>query len=231
MQNFSENISNKILFFFMPETITFFKALKNEDLNGTILKSICPYFYWCSAHEFQGFEPKNKFLFQYQVYSIENRKIVPGEVVQEWYENKNSIKLSVMNFIEKWDDHKRYIVGQYKDSKEKFISEDNKDDFFENKNLSQHGENSKDNLDNFINFAHFVGKSILHFQPIYIKECEEKNYDFLQKKFWESMATYYQSIIFNLNNQKFKQTKKTNKKLNKSVKNKNNETISNTRSK
>jgi hypothetical protein len=227
MQDFPENISNKILFFFMPETITFFKPLKNEDQNGAILKSICPYFYWCSSHEFENFEPKNKFLFQYQVYSIENRKIVPGEIIQEWHENKNGIKISIMNFIEKWEDHKRAVLGKYKDSKEKFISEDNRDlnNFFDNESLSQKNQNNKNNLDNFVNFAHFVAKSILYFQPIYIKECEEKNYDFLQKKFWENMTMYYQSVIFNLNSKKGKPRKKINKKITKSTKSKKNETV------
>lgn len=227
MEEFSENLQNKILFFFMPEMVTFFKPLKSEDSNSAILKSICPYFYWCSAHEFTNFNKNNKFLFQYQVYSIENKKIVPGEVIQEWHENKNGIKISIINFIEKWEDHKRIILGKYSDSNRNANEPNNIDNLFDDENA----ENKNINIDNFMNFAKFVAKSIIGIQDVYIKECEARNFDFLQKKFWESMALYYQSVLINFNKSKTSTIKKTKKRIPKKAVNKKNETISNKRSK
>jgi hypothetical protein len=106
-----ENIKNKIIFVFMPENIVFEKTNKNENIEVSALKNISPFFYWCSAHEFEEFSPENKFLIQYQKFLIENNEIVPDELIQKWHGSKNSVRNELINFIDSWNEHKRVILG------------------------------------------------------------------------------------------------------------------------
>lgn len=205
----------------MPESIVFLSPSKNDDNNAKILKSITPYFYWCSAHEFDSTYSDNKFLFQYQIYFIENKNLIPGEVVQKWFSNKSNIKISIIDFIEKWNEHKRILIDPNSKDKNE-ISETKADLPF-----------NKENYCSFSKFAKFVAESILNLKNIYIQKCDEKNFDFLQKKFWQTMAEYYQDIILSID---YKKNSNTDNKV-KSKKNvkgksaKKNETIRNKKSK
>jgi hypothetical protein len=226
-----DDFKHKTLFFFMPEKISFLKKEVLDDENQALLKSITPYFYWCSAHEFKDIQTNNKFLFQYQIYSIENRQIVPGEVVQKWFSNKNAIKISVINFIELWHDHKRLLfdikkISEFSISKNNIKTLDESIDGFDDLDLD-----SKNNFEYFSYFATFVAQSIISLKNLYIKQVEDGSFEFLQRKFWESIAIYYQNVFSDINDNnhtKSKNKKKITKKPRKTKKK--NETVSNKRS-
>lgn len=163
------SVNHKIIFFFMPESIVFNKPNKNDDVDSITLKSISPYFYWCSAHEFPDFEVENKYLFQYQIYSVEGAKIVPCEIFQKWRRNKNQVREDVAYFIEEWDDHKRLLT----------TPENNKE---------RPNEGFYNKIYDFNSFAQFVAKSIISLQNLYIKQASVINFDILQKEYWKMIA-------------------------------------------
>jgi len=171
-------IRHKIIFFFMPETIIFQKPKQSEDPDWITLKSISPLFYWCSAHEFPDFDKNFKYLFQYQIYSIESRSIVPNEISQKWCKTKHEIRDGIVSFLDMWGDHKRLLLNTVlnKDSLE-----------FHNNNETQ----------DFSTFANFVGKSIFDLKHFYIKQAStEMNFDILQKEFWKTIALNSSNNIF-----------------------------------
>jgi hypothetical protein len=182
-----ESVEYKMIFFFMPETIVFNKAQKGDDIDLVTLKSISPYFYWCSAQEFTDFEPKYRYLFQYQMYTVEGSKIVPGEIFQKWRKNKNNIREDLMQFIEEWSDHKRLLT-----------SPENKK---ENSN-----ENFYNKTYNFKDFAKFVAKSIISLQDLYIKQASIINFDLLQKEYWKMVAMNKNEIYNTVPDFKIKKT-------------------------
>jgi hypothetical protein len=191
----------------MPEVIAFFRKERKEDESTIFLKSITPYFYWCSAHEFKENKSKNKFLFQYQIYFIENKKIIPGEVIQKWYPKKNNIKIEIINFLNIWEDHGKILLNHKKPN-------------------DQNVDYRKNLIDNdfeyFSTFAHFVAKSIVELKEFYIQQSEEKELDLLQKKYWQNMSIYYEGLAQNYYNESItqkeikkrpaKKVKKTNSK-------------------
>lgn len=171
-------IKHKIIFFFMPETIVFQKPKKNDDPDWMTLKSISPLFYWCSAHEFPDFDKNYKYLFQYQIYSIESRSIIPNEISQKWCKTKNEIRDGIISFLEMWGDHKRILLNTIL----------NKD------SLEFHNNNE---IQNFSSFANFVGKSIFDLKHFYIKQASaEINFDILQKEFWKTIALNSSNNVF-----------------------------------
>jgi len=201
MNNTQEDFKHKILFFFMPSSITFLNNSKNDDEFNNDLKKISPFFYWCSAHEFKNLVSENKFLFQYQIYSIEDGQIYPGEVVQKWVANKNNIKFEIINFIEKWNTHERLIINAK-------AEEENVKNF-----ITIPIKNNTD-MELFSTFAEFVGRSIVSLQNIYIKESSDNKLDLLQKRFWEDIAMQYKKLLEE-NAQLDKKLKKTKKKIKK----------------
>jgi hypothetical protein len=163
------SVNHKIIFFFMPESIVFNKPDRHDDVDEITLKSISPYFYWCSAHEFPDFEAEYKYLFQYQIYSVEGAKIVPGEIIQKWRKNKNQIREDIMLFIEQWNEHKRILTAP----------ENNK---------QKTNESFYNKIYDFNGFAQFVAKSIIGLQNLYIKQASIINFDILQKEYWKMIA-------------------------------------------
>jgi hypothetical protein len=79
---------------------------------------------------------------------------------------------------------------------------------------------TEEDFEYFINFATFVAKSILSLQNLYIKQSEHGNFEFIQKKFWENTAMYYQNIIFELSKRESKKESKPKNKKNETVRNK-----------
>lgn len=207
-----KDVKHKIIFFFMPESIVFETVKDNDDVDLAALKAISPCFYWCSAHEFPGIKSKNKYLFQYQIYSIDAYKIIPGEIYQQWYSNKNQIRSDIISFIEFWDDHKRLLMAP--------------EDLEPNdKNITSYNK-----IYNFSEFASFVGKSIFKLQPIYKEQISLVNFDSLQKDYWKMIALNNAEINGNYNTVLKTNKTKIKKKLSpkKKEKIKNNETKRNT---
>jgi len=204
----NQDFKHKILFFFMPDRVTFLSREKNDDETTESLKKISPYFYWCSAHEFKNIESTNKFLFQYQLYSIEDNEINPCEVIQKWFDNKNSIKIEIMNFIDLWGSHERIIINPKKNEEEA------------NKNFISIPVDDFEGMDYFSKFASFVAKSILNLKDHYIAESQNQKFDVLQKRFWEIMAIHYKELFLRSvqDNKILKKKKPTKRKRN--IKNK-----------
>lgn len=203
-----DNIKHKIIFFFMPESIVFGKAQMGDDIDLVTLKSISPCFYWCSAHEFPEFEQEYRYLFQYQIYSLEGSKMEPSEIYQKWHKNKNKIREDIMSFIDTWQSHKRILMAP------------------ENKNEKDEIHNGNYNkIYNFKEFAPFVAQSIFKLQKFYIEQASMINFDVLQKEFWKmiamnnSMLGDYKTIDCSKKIKKPVKKKKRNVKTRKSIKN------------
>lgn len=162
----------------MPENIVFQKPKQNDDPDWVTLKSISPLFYWCSAHEFPDFDKNYKYLFQYQIYSIETQSVIPNELSQKWCQTKNEIRNEIISFLEMWSDHKRILLNTVL-----------KTDILEFQNNNE--------IQDFSTFANFVGKSIFDLKHFYIKQAStEINFDILQKEFWKTIALNSSNNVF-----------------------------------
>jgi hypothetical protein len=210
--------NHKAMFFFMPEDITFIKPDHTDDESTSYYRSIMPYFYWCSAHEFPDLPKKYRYLIQYQNCFIDNGDVFPGEIMQKFCANKDGIRAGLHDFIEMWDEHKRImldptkIISMYKADINNInhLSEE-----LNNKNISASEFAEKiingDNNDSFIDFAKAIGKTIKTFQEIYVTQAKDKQCDLLQKEYWRSLALEFaQSILKNKEraNKEFKELEK-----------------------
>jgi hypothetical protein len=170
-----KDIEHKILFLFMPDSIVFEKQNASEDPDVTLLKSISPYFYWCSAHEFPNFSKEYRYLIQYQLYTVDSGKIIPNEIAQEWHTNKNQIKYSMISFLDSFENHKRLLL--------------NPDGVNANNNSKNKSETSSYNkISQFSNFSKVIAEWIFHFKNNYISEVEGGNFNTMQKDFWKMIA-------------------------------------------
>lgn len=196
-----QKINHKILFFFMPENIVFFKKNEEDTDQTAKLKDIFPNFYWCSAHEFADPSFEKKYLIQYQIYSIENNDIRGERIDQFWASSKNEIRLHLISFLERWNDHKRLLLSSA-------ISETK---IVENKNklLAESGSGHKQN---FLEFASFVARSIFNFKALYLQQAQSGGFELQQKEFWKNAAFHYMDVLKdqlknNKNNNKTKAAK------------------------
>jgi len=206
-----QKIHHKILFFFMPENIVFFKRNAEDTDQTAKLKDIFPNFYWCSAHEFSDPSFDKKYLIQYQVYSIENNDIKGENIDQFWAASKNEIRLHLISFLEKWNDHKRLLLSSA-------ISDVS---ITENKNKPL-ANNNAGYKQNFLEFANFVARSIFNFKSLYLQQAQSGGFELQQKEFWKNAAFHYMDVLKDQlkSNKKIKTTKtKTDKLTRKKSKN------------
>lgn len=177
-----EFIPHKMMFFFMPDTIVFEQEAQNESEENKYLLEITPYLYWCSAHDFTEVaktskSPDKKYLFQYQIYSVNNKGIEESETKMFWFQHRNEITAKLIDFIDRWKTHKRRLVDPYE--------------------VADRYAKTSLNPDNFMFFSVAAGYTLGSFRDLYVSNCNEGDFDTLQLKFWRTMACLNYDNIHN----------------------------------
>lgn len=165
-----ETLKNEMIFFFMPGKLAMTREYEGDTEDDKVLRTICPYYYWCSSHEFtKPVDPSCKFLFQYQTYFVEGFGAKASEIVQKWAATKGEIRNYLHTFLDLWVDHKRILLDPFELAHSNGLTMDSA---------------------NFADFANAAGSAVSNFQHEYWKQNVNEEYDVKQKHFWRNQAIY-----------------------------------------